>query len=109
MRDIYRQGLGEFFLDDLYEYEAAFSVPTPEVQPRLLPAAARQRGARRSCNTPAYSMVAYPWALSYQQSNQWVIETLALSQEPAAHDTRARAGLAAAARLRADDAATWAR
>ncbi|HWH82293.1 MAG TPA: DUF2145 domain-containing protein, partial [Burkholderiaceae bacterium] len=41
-------------------------------------------------DTPAYSMVAYPWAQTYQQSNQWAIETLAMTQEPAAQ-TRERA------------------
>ena len=34
---VYRQGLGEFFLDDLWRYEAAWVVPTREVQERLLP------------------------------------------------------------------------
>lgn len=33
---LYRQGLGEFFLDDLWRHEAAWAVPTPEVQARLL-------------------------------------------------------------------------
>ena len=28
-------------------------------------------------HSPAYSMVAYPFALQYQQSNQWALETLA--------------------------------
>jgi hypothetical protein len=32
-------------------------------------------------NTPAYSMVAYPWAQTYQQSNQWALETLAMAQD----------------------------
>ena len=31
---------------------------------------------------PRYNMVAYPWAQTYQQSNQWAIETLAMAQEP---------------------------
>jgi hypothetical protein len=35
-------------------------------------------------NTPSYSMVAYPWAQTYQQSNQWALETFAMAQEPAA-------------------------
>ncbi|MFO0443986.1 MAG: DUF2145 domain-containing protein, partial [Betaproteobacteria bacterium] len=39
---------------------------------------------------PAYSMVAYPWARRYQQSNQWALETLALALEPGG-DTRERA------------------
>ena len=80
---MYRQGLGEFFLDDLYEYEAAAVVPTPEVQAKLLPAL-RDNSALSQLDTPAYSMVAYPWAQRYQQSNQWAIETLAMTQDPAA-------------------------
>jgi hypothetical protein len=41
-------------------------------------------------NTPACSMVAYPWALKYQRSNQWALETLAMTQDRAA-STRERA------------------
>ena len=33
---IYRQGLGEFFLDDMWRYEAAIQIPTPAVQQALL-------------------------------------------------------------------------
>jgi hypothetical protein len=80
---IYRQGLGEFFLDDLYEYEAAVVVPTPEIQAKLLPVL-RDNARLAQLNTPAYSMVAYPWAQTYQQSNQWAIETMAMALEPAA-------------------------
>ena len=87
--DLYRQGLGEFFLDDLFEYQAAFVVPTAEVQARLLPVV--QDNLRLAqLHTAAYNMVAYPWALTYQQSNQWALETLAMSQEPSA-TTRERA------------------
>ena len=81
--DLYRQGLGEFFLDDPWRYLAGFAVPTPEVQARLLPVL-RDNARLAALHTPAYSMVAYPWAQTYQQSNQWAIETLALAQEPAA-------------------------
>lgn len=77
---IYRQGLGEFFLDDLFEYEAAVVVPTPAIQARLLPVL-RDNARVAQLNTPAYSMVAYPWARTYQQSNQWALETLAMAQE----------------------------
>ena len=80
---LYRQGLGEFFLDDLHDYEAAVVVPTPEVQTRLLPVL-KDNARLAQLNTPAYSMVAYPWSLKYQQSNQWAIETLVKSQDPAA-------------------------
>lgn len=80
---VYRQGLGEFFLDDLYEYEAAVVIPTPEIQAKLLPVL-RDNARLAQLNTPAYSMVAYPWARTYQQSNQWALETFAMAQEPAA-------------------------
>jgi hypothetical protein len=79
---IYRQGLGEFFLDDLYRYEAALVVPAPEVQRRLLPAL-RDDVRLVRLHVPAYNMVAYPWAQTYQQSNQWAIELLAMTQDAA--------------------------
>jgi hypothetical protein len=80
---LYRQGLAEFFLDDLHEYMAAYAVPTPDVQARLLPLLKDNLQVAR-LHVPAYNMVAYPWALTYQQSNQWAIETLALAMEPGA-------------------------
>jgi hypothetical protein len=87
--DLYRQGLGEFFMDDLFEYQAGLAVLQPEVQARLLPLLRDNRRVEQ-LHVAAYSMLAYPWAQTYQQSNQWAIETLALSQEPQA-TTRERA------------------
>ncbi|MCA0239626.1 MAG: DUF2145 domain-containing protein [Proteobacteria bacterium] len=86
---LYRQGLAEFFLDDLYDYQAAYAVPRPEVQRHLL-ALLQDNRRVATLHRAAYSMVAYPWAQTYQQSNQWAIETLALAEEPAA-DNRERA------------------
>ena len=86
---LYRQGLGEFFLDGLFEYEAAMVVLAPEVQTRLL-ATLGDNAAVAQLNTPAYNMLAYPWASTYQQSNQWAIETLAMTQDGSAN-TRERA------------------
>jgi len=87
---IYRQGLGEFFLDDLYEYEAAVVIPTPQVQAALIDTL-RDNTRLTQLNTPAYSMVAYPWSQTYQQSNQWAIETLAMTQDPNAGRSREQA------------------
>lgn len=78
---IYKQGLGEFFMDDLYRYEAGYVVPAPDVQARLL-AVLRDRNATVRMNQPRYNMLAYPWAQTYQQSNQWALETLAEAMEP---------------------------
>ena len=87
---LYRQGLGEFFLDDLWRYEAVWAVPTPEVQQRLLPVL--EDGARvRLLQHAPYSMVSYAWGRKYQQSNQWALETLALAMEPDSVRTRDQA------------------
>jgi len=80
---VYRQGLGEFFLDDLWRFEAAWVVPTPEVQDRLH-AVLVNDAAIATLHTKPYSMVAYAWAQKYQQSNQWALETLAFAMEPSA-------------------------
>jgi hypothetical protein len=86
--DLFRQGLAEFFLDDPHEYRAAWAVLSPKAQASLLPLL-RDDARSATLHTPAYSMVAYPWAQVYQQSNQWAIETLALAMEPTA-STRER-------------------
>lgn len=78
---LFRQGLGEFFLDDLFEPVAAYAVPTLAVQAHLLMLLQDNARAAQLHHAP-YSMVAYPWARRYQQSNQWAIETLALAAEP---------------------------
>ena len=75
---IYRQGLGEFFLDDLWRYEAAWMVPTPEVQTKLLALLQNEPRAIALHHKP-YSLVSYAWSQKYQQSNQWAIETLAMA------------------------------
>lgn len=86
--DLFRQGLAEFFLDDPHEYRAAYAVLSPQAQAGLL-SLLRSDARSATLHTPAYNMVAYPWAQTYQQSNQWAIETLALALEPTA-DTRLR-------------------
>lgn len=81
---VWRQGLGEFFMDQPFRYEAAFVPLTPELQQRLLPLL--QDNARLAqWHTPRYSMVSYAWGQRYQQSNQWALETLAggLAEGPA--------------------------
>jgi hypothetical protein len=79
---VYRQGLGEFFLDDLWRYETAWVVPRPEVQTPLLALAADNRAALR-LHHPPYSVASYAWGVKYQQSNQWALETVALALDPA--------------------------
>ena len=84
---LYRQGLGDFFLDRPYRYEAAFIVLDRQLQSQLLPLL-RDNQRLAQWHTPRYNMVAYPWSQTYQQSNQWAIETLAGAAEPAASNRR---------------------
>ena len=86
---LYRQGLGEFFLDDLWQYEAAVVVLAPSAQAALAPMLADNARVAR-LDTPAYNMVAYPWSGRYQQSNQWALDTQAMAEDVGA-DTRERA------------------
>ena len=86
---VYRQGLGEFFLDDLWRYEAAIQVPTPAVQQALL-SFLTQPSVLRLQSEP-YSMVSYAWGQKYQQSNQWATETLAAAMNPSQIQNRVQA------------------
>jgi hypothetical protein len=84
---LYRQGLGEFFLDRPHRYEAAFVVLSTDAQARLLPLL-RDNTRLAQWHTAHYNMLAYPWAQTYQQSNQWALETLGGALEPAATTRR---------------------
>ncbi len=77
---IYRQGLAEFVMDDLFEFETGLAVPSAELQARLLPVL-KDNQKLVLLHEPRYSMVSYPWAQRYQQSNQWALETLALAMD----------------------------
>lgn len=79
---IYRQGLGQFFLGDPFRYEAAFVAPSSAIQAALLPVMTDRQRALAMHRRP-YSMVSYAWSERYQQSNQWVMETLAAAMLPA--------------------------
>lgn len=77
---LYVQGLGEFFLDDPWKYEAAWVVPVVEVQQRLA-VLLRDEDKATSLHNPSYNLVSYAWGTKYQQSNQWAIETVALAMD----------------------------
>ena len=89
---LYRQGLGEFFLDRPHRYEAAYIALSPQLQAQLLPLLRDNRQVARM-HQAAYNMVAYPWSTRYQQSNQWVLETLAMAAGGAADRGQAQSWL----------------
>lgn len=71
---LFRDGLMNFFLDDPHEYRALLLFPTEAMQRRLAPAAAGDLGL--GLDQPRYSLLAYPFALDYQNSNSWLLEFL---------------------------------
>jgi hypothetical protein len=92
--ELYRQGLGEFFLDQPYRYEASYVALAPALQAALLPLLVDNEAAAR-LHERRYSLVAYPWSTRYQQSNQWAVETLAAAADGATTRAGAQAWLQA--------------
>ena len=78
---LHRQGLAEFFGDGLYLHEAGVVALKPAIAMRVIEQL-RDDSLLATLHEPRYNMLAYPWSGAYQQSNQWVIETLALLVEP---------------------------
>lgn len=77
---LFRQGLAEFFLDDLFRNEGAYVIPHRDMQEALH---ALLSGAEvKALDVPQYNVVAYPWSKRYQQSNQWAIEMIAMAMSP---------------------------
>jgi len=79
---LWHEGLANFFLDDLFAYEALLIVPSPAVQEKLLAIVSDDKRVL-SMHQPLYNMLAYPFSDKYQNSNQWALEllTLATSQQ----------------------------
>jgi hypothetical protein len=87
---LYNEGVGNFFLTDLYRYEARILVPGPEPQARL--AALMAGRTPRRLHEPHYNMLSYVYSTRYQNSNQWVLELLAAAAAaPGQVETRAEA------------------
>lgn len=73
---VYKEGMADFFMDSPYQYIAGIMPLRPDVQKKLLPIL-KEPYLAGHIHTRSYSMLAYPWATDYQQSNQWALETLA--------------------------------
>ena len=87
---LYNEGMGNFFLTDLYRHEAQLVIPGPELQARLAALVATRTPLR--LHEPKYNMLAYVFSTRYQNSNGWVLETLAAAAAPAGQvETRSEA------------------
>jgi hypothetical protein len=67
-----------FFLDEPLNYRALVLVPAPAL--RQATVARIASGAALSVHQPLYSALAYPYVPTYQNSNQFVLENLALAR-----------------------------
>jgi hypothetical protein len=89
--DLWYQGVGNFFLDDLFSFDSVAIVPPRQIGDKLLQRF-QNAGALRSVHDSHYSLVGYPFSTRYQNSNDWVLETLAaVETEDATIDTREKA------------------
>lgn len=73
--ELYDEGLGNFFLDDVFAFEAIIVTPVPEFQARLL--AVSTTSLPRILHQASYSLIAQPYSTRHQNSNQWVLEQIA--------------------------------
>jgi hypothetical protein len=72
---IWKEGLANFFLDDLFSYESLLIIPSPEAQ-RKIAARLADPSQYLALFTPHYNMLAYPFSTRYENSNQWALELL---------------------------------
>lgn len=77
---LFDQGLLNFFLDDQFRFQAVIATPIRSLQQKLLPLV--KGPAAQAMFDPHYSMLAYPFSTRYQNSNQWVLELLAVAADP---------------------------
>lgn len=76
--DIYDQGLMQFFLDDPFNYDAQVIVPVEDLRRSLV--AVLEIGDGLRVHEPRYSVISYPRSTRYQNSNEWVLEVIAMAQ-----------------------------
>ena len=72
---IYAEGLGNFFLDDMFAYETLMLVPDANTQRRLASVLATEQSL--VLHALPYNMLAFAYSTRYQNSNQWGLEVYA--------------------------------
>lgn len=79
---LFVQGLGTFMLDDLFNHEVLIVTLQQELGENL--ARVFEEGTPRKLHDPQYNMISYPGVpVKYQNSNEWILETLAYAQAKA--------------------------
>ncbi len=75
--EIMVQPLEKFYEVDLFEYEALAVVPG-QARQALLRNAFLHPVKAKALHSPAYNMIAHPFDTRFQNSNQWILEMIAL-------------------------------
>jgi hypothetical protein len=86
---IYAEGLGNFFLDDMFAYETLVLVPDAGTQRRLAGMLASEQPL--ALHALPYNMLAFAYSTRYQNSNQWALEVYAAAGHDSATVTREQA------------------
>ena len=85
---LFNEGLANFFIDDMFAWDALIIVPSPALQTSLI-TRLKSNARMLALHEPHYNMVAYPFSSKYQNSNQWVLEVIADAKMEAAQPSRA--------------------
>ncbi len=86
---LFNEGLGNFFLDDMFSYDSVILVPDAATQAKM--AQALSNHLSLALHEPHYNMVAYAYSTKYQNSNQWLLEMYAVSASAEPIFTRTQA------------------
>jgi hypothetical protein len=86
---LFDDGPVDFFLERPFRYDALVAIPAAELQRSIV--ALLRGGVDRELHEPAYNAIAHPFRTRFQNSNQWLLELVALALEPGGPRTRAEA------------------
>jgi len=81
--ELFREGLGNFFMDDMFAFESLILIPNPELQLKIQQV--MTDGRARNLHAARYNMLAYAYSTMYQNSNQWALEVIAAAQANDVH------------------------
>ena len=73
--DLFNEGLANFYLDDLFAWDALIVVPSASLQQKIASSLSDRLFIR--LHEQKYNMLAFPFSTLYQNSNQWALESIA--------------------------------
>jgi hypothetical protein len=82
---LFREGLSNFVGESGTHTDIRVGVPTPELRAALKAMLGGDGAPAKAMHEPRYSVVAYPFSVEYQNSNQWVLEVLMAGIKRAEH------------------------